>query len=154
MIIREINAEDALGFSVKKNNLHLDLEVHDGSPLTLNYIKLIGKPSYEMCGPDGKFTPWFDGFVLVCICMAGVLVGVQTYEGMEEDSTVKALDNFILVIFTLECLLKIFSEGTAPWLYWLGPEWRWNVSNDIVPLSPHHTHTHTHTSYHILPSLC
>lgn len=28
----------------------------------------------------GKYEAWFNGFILSCICVAGVLVGMSTYE--------------------------------------------------------------------------
>jgi len=53
----------------------------------------------------------FGGFILVCIIIAGVLVGIQTYEGMEDNNIVKMTDLVILGAFTVECIMKIFSEG-------------------------------------------
>ena len=32
----------------------------------------------------GKYEAYFNGFVLFCICVAGILVGLQTYEEVRE----------------------------------------------------------------------
>ena len=45
----------------------------------------------------GKYEAYFNGFVLLCICVAGVLVGMQTYEEYESNATLEVIDNFILV---------------------------------------------------------
>mmetsp|Transcript_14306 Transcript_14306/g.29405 ORF Transcript_14306/g.29405 Transcript_14306/m.29405 type:complete len:927 (+) Transcript_14306:101-2881(+) len=68
----------------------------------------------------------FGYFILGCIVVAGVLVGMQTYPGMETNSTVTTTDNIILYIFTAETGLKILSEGLAFPAFWLGEEWKWN----------------------------
>ena len=80
----------------------------------------------------GKYEAWFNGFVLLCICVAGVLVGMQTYEAYEEDKIVSQVDNFILYVFTVECFVKTFAEGAAPWRFFTNAEWRWNVFDFIV----------------------
>jgi len=74
----------------------------------------------------------FGGVIMVCILLAGVLVGIQTYEGMEEEQWVVTTDLIILGAFSVECILKIFSEGLAFWRFWLGPEWKWNNFDFIV----------------------
>jgi len=74
----------------------------------------------------------FGAGILFCIIIAGVLVGMQTYEGMEDDPIVTMVDNIILGVFTFECFLKIFAEGWAIWSFWTGPEWKWNNFDFIV----------------------
>jgi hypothetical protein len=56
-------------------------------------------------------TDIFNQFVLLCIILAGVLVGVQTYDAFENDTTCDVLNQFVLYIFLLECVLKIVAEG-------------------------------------------
>ncbi|CAM9911809.1 unnamed protein product, partial [Choristocarpus tenellus] len=68
----------------------------------------------------------FNLFIIGCIVLAGILVGVQTYEEMEDNIWVMVLDNTILAIFSCEALLKIMAEGLYPWLYFFGPEYQWN----------------------------
>lgn len=74
----------------------------------------------------------FDGFILICICAAGLLVGMQTYPSYDNNSTVAFIDNFILYSFVLECLLKILSNGMSPWLFFIGNEWEWNVFDFVI----------------------
>lgn len=62
----------------------------------------------------------------MCILLAGLLVGLQTYPGMSGDPVVKFLDMFVLAVFTLEVVLKIMSEGMEPRKYFVGSEWHWN----------------------------
>jgi len=68
----------------------------------------------------------FGAFILVCIVVAGVLVGLQTYPGMETNQGVLTTDSIILYIFTAETGLKILSEGFAFQAFWIGGEWKWN----------------------------
>ena len=88
--------------------------------------------------------------------VAGLLVGIQTYYpggaepsliwgapppelddddvGMMEPAWVTVVDNVILLVFTIECFIKVFAQGIAVWRYWLGPEWRWNNFDFFVVL--------------------
>ena len=58
--------------------------------------------------------------------MAGVLVGVQTYPGMETNQPILIMDQIILFIFCVEILTKMLAEGMAPWRYFISREWKWN----------------------------
>ncbi|GMI03798.1 hypothetical protein TrLO_g11007 [Triparma laevis f. longispina] len=77
----------------------------------------------------------FNNFIIFCIILAGALVGVQTYEGMDNDPVVLALDFIILVFFAAECVFKIFAEGIAIWRFWLGAEWKWNNFDFFIVLA-------------------
>lgn len=68
----------------------------------------------------------FNNYILVCIIIAGILVGVQTYPGMDTDVIILYMDLIILYSFATEVILKILSEGVAPYRYFTGPEWTWN----------------------------
>lgn len=81
----------------------------------------------ELVQSDG-----FNGFVIGCICLAGVLVGIQTYPEFEADPTLDTIDLFILGVFLTESVLKIVAEGAAPWRYFVGPEWRWNNFDFVI----------------------
>jgi hypothetical protein len=70
--------------------------------------------------------PYFNGLVVSSICIAGVLVGVQSYESMEGNPVLGAMDLIIQIIFTVECVMKIFAQGCKPHLYWVGSERGWN----------------------------
>ena len=38
----------------------------------------------------------------------------------------------MLVVFIIECVVKIAAEELAPWRYWLGPEWKWNNFDFVI----------------------
>ena len=69
---------------------------------------------------------FFNQFIIGTILLTGVVVGVQTYKDFaEENATVlNFLDQTILVIFTIEALIKILAEGHRPFNYFKNP---WNV---------------------------
>ena len=73
---------------------------------------------------------------------AGLLVGVQTYdkavvsfggvcakEGQCSGGWLDVADNIILVVFTIEILLKTIAEGEKPWEYFSES---WNVFDFII----------------------
>ena len=81
----------------------------------------------------------FNNFVIICIVGAGLLVGIQTGPSYHPDNPasstgflkpepgqsvglVGSIDDFILIVFSVECLAKLFSEGAAPWRYFVGKE--------------------------------
>ena len=92
----------------------------------------------------------FSAFVLLCIVLAGVLVGLQTYNSLDPDavadsgdggvgcpksggrSIVCKLDSFVLIVFTAECLFKIAGEGLAPWRFFTGRDWKWNTFDFVI----------------------
>ena len=56
---------------------------------------------------------WFSGFMLVSVVACGILVGFQAHEktatafGGEVDDVYSALDNIIMVIFTLDVVIQV-----------------------------------------------
>ena len=77
---------------------------------------------------------WFQTFIILVIIIAGVLVGIQTYNIHEtfKESTVKLLDSLdfiILVIFTIEVVVKVLAEGKKPWRYFMDP---WNIFDFLI----------------------
>ena len=103
---------------------------------------------YSMCGPLAPMlaswrnaatevsmlllTDAWEFTILGTIIFAGVLVGVQTFPGYEDDPIISWLDLLVLAIFTVEVALKIFSEGFQPWRYWTGDKWGWNCFDFVV----------------------
>ena len=69
---------------------------------------------------------WFQNFVTIVIVLAGILVGIETYEHIAEahHTLLHTLDKIILGIFILEIVVKMGAEGSKPWRYFLDP---WNV---------------------------
>ena len=62
----------------------------------------------------------FSGIIIVAILIAGVLVGLQTYDGMETNEGVVIVDTIILITFCVEIVVKMLAEGLAPWRYFIG----------------------------------
>jgi hypothetical protein len=50
-------------------------------------------------------------------------VGISTYPGMEDDPSLILCDAVILVIFTIEVLLKIIADPFRPWDFFVGAWW-------------------------------
>ena len=74
----------------------------------------------------------FSNYILLCIIVAGLLVGVQTYPQFANMSVINTLDDVILFSFSIEIILKILSEGLGPWWFFLGPEWTWNLFDLVI----------------------
>lgn len=69
----------------------------------------------------------FNGFIIFVILIAGVLVGLQSYPAMEQNTAVSIIDKCVLITFCAECVIKIIAEYSRPWRYFTGSEWKWNV---------------------------
>jgi len=69
---------------------------------------------------------FFNQFIIGTILLTGVVVGAQTYKDFAEKNVtvLNFLDQTILVIFTIEALIKILAEGHRPFNYFKNP---WNV---------------------------
>ena len=69
---------------------------------------------------------FFNQFIIGTILLTGVVVGAQTYKDFAEKNVtvLNFLDQTILVIFTIEALIKILAEGHRPLNYFKNP---WNV---------------------------
>ena len=85
----------------------------------------------------------FEQLVLVCIVMAGVLVGVQTYEWLTDDPVVLMLDAIVLWIFVVECAAKILACGLSPLQYFVGPSVHATPPPAPRTAAPPHPYTHT-----------
>ncbi len=74
---------------------------------------------------------WFQNFVTIAILIAGVLVGVATYEefSVKNETILKLLNNIILGIFIVEILVKVLAEGKKPWLYFTDA---WNIFDFVI----------------------
>ena len=95
-----------------------------------------GKISYKACVLRDQNS--FQMFIIFVICVAGLLVGIQTYPsailstggtctpvGSDEcdGGVLMIIDWIILIIFTLEVVLKIVAEHSKPWLYFTTSGW-------------------------------
>ena len=57
---------------------------------------------------------------------------VCSADDVTANNVVTGIDNTILLIFVLECIFKIFAEGTAPWKFFTGVEWKWNNFDFVI----------------------
>jgi voltage-gated sodium channel len=99
-------------------NEYNDYRKHRG--LTRQYLLVT---YYSLVATHSKA---FNYLILLVIIIAGVNVGVQTYPSMATNPILTILDEVILIMFSIECILKILAEGLKPWVYWTGKEWKWN----------------------------
>ena len=60
----------------------------------------------------------FQGAVILAIFVAGVNVGLSTYPQLDGNATIGAVDSLVLLLFVVECVLKIAAQGRRPWMYW------------------------------------
>jgi hypothetical protein len=68
----------------------------------------------------------FQGLIIGAIFVAGANVGIATYPKMAGNAILARVDQVVLLLFILECVLKIAACGRMPWRYWTGAEWSWN----------------------------
>ena len=73
----------------------------------------------------------FHSFITVVIVLASVLVGMETYPNLEKQfgKLFDVLDIVIIIIFSIEILVKMAAEGLKPWRYFLDP---WNVFDFLI----------------------
>ena len=73
----------------------------------------------------------FQRFIILTIVFAGVVVGVQTYAKFAErhKEILEFMDGMILVVFSLEVIIKVAAEGKKPLRYFSNP---WNVFDFII----------------------
>lgn len=122
-----------------------DLDLIGRSPLVYSYLLLC----------NGAFlivkTNTFNNFILFCIIVAGLLVGVGQYYNEEptdfecgvpdEDSInlppafLGTIDTVIFWIFVIELVLKLMAEGIGWYYFLIGPEWKWNLFDTAVVLA-------------------
>ena len=76
-------------------------------------------------------SPAFNRFIITTIILAGIIVGAQTYQDFsyKNAALLSFLDRAILLIFTVEALIKILAEGKQPFNYFKNP---WNVFDFII----------------------
>ncbi len=74
---------------------------------------------------------WFQNTITIVIVLAGVLVGIETYQDFaaEHHGVIHILDQLIIWIFVAEVVIKMGAEGKQPWKYFFDP---WNVFDFII----------------------
>lgn len=72
----------------------------------------------------------FQVFVIAVILLAAVKEGAVLYDiSPAARETWTAVDNYAILVFVVECLLKIWGEGLAPWRYFADS---WNVFDFLI----------------------
>jgi voltage-gated sodium channel len=74
---------------------------------------------------------WFQHGITIVILLAGVLVGVETYQefAARHETVMHLLDQIIIWIFVAEVVIKMGAEWPRPLRYFLDP---WNVFDFII----------------------
>lgn len=85
------------------------------------YYQKFGQRAEKLRDAEG-----FGFFIIGCIVVAGVLVGIQTYESMAGNALLALMDDVILYVFCFEIVVKFVAESTRPLRYFTGPDWAWN----------------------------
>jgi len=90
----------------------------------------------------GRSALWMKGmvehpnsvnFMTAVILAASILVGIGTERSLEDNSILSACDWVVLIIFTVEAVLKIFAEGLRPWYYFTDRlQGSWNTFDFFV----------------------
>ena len=75
---------------------------HNTITLTHSLTNYTSSPPVSLNSRIIALSEIFNGIILVAIIIAGALVGIQTYPGMETDTLVVTVDNIILVTFCVE----------------------------------------------------
>jgi voltage-gated sodium channel len=77
---------------------------------------------------------WFQQFVIATIVLAGIVVGIETYQADVPGwmPPLHIVDYLILLVFTLEAAIKIMAEGNRPGNYFKDP---WNVFDFVIVLA-------------------
>ena len=74
---------------------------------------------------------WFNNTVVIAILLAGIIVGVETYEEETKEwlPVLNVLDWAVIWIFTVEALIKILAVGNEPSRYFKDP---WNLFDFLI----------------------
>lgn len=89
---------------------------------------------------DGPYEGHFTFGVILAIVLAGVLVGIDTYDNLRDMEIWSILENIVLGIFVAECVIKIIAEGKDPLNFFVGEEGRYSSRITLHP-SPNPLHS-------------
>ena len=75
--------------------------------------------------------PWFQNAITIVIVLAGVLVGIETYQDFaaRHHGVIHVLDQLIIWIFVAEVVIKMAAEGRRFYRYFQDP---WNVFDFLI----------------------
>lgn len=89
--------------------------------LAVNYVKLA-----RFCLYISEHA-WFDNYMLWCIALAGLVVGMDTYPALKHHRALGIADTYVLCSFAFEVLVRTIGEGLTPWRFFTNSSWRWNT---------------------------
>ena len=168
---REREAEDAEEFGYEldesqyKDDLYYEeLDIKTFNPLMQSYITT-GLGSWKcrsITGVDYLTVPGlrvvvkhpiFSIFMNGCILLAGLMVGLASYEDLtaKYPLLIGKVEMFILVVFVMEFLMKVAMDPLRPWNFFVGSERRWNWFDFIIIVVCQQFELPTQTK---LPLLC
>jgi voltage-gated sodium channel len=86
----------------------------------------------EICRKIEK-SRYFHHVIVLIIILAGILIGIDTYPSISEgySSLLSILNKFVLIIFSLEIVIRITAYGNKPWRFFKDG---WNVFDFIIVL--------------------
>jgi hypothetical protein len=78
--------------------------------------------------------PVFSAIMNACIILAGLMVGLSSYEEITEGHPllIGRIEYFILAVFTLEFLMNIAMDPLRPWNYFVGKDRYWNWFDFVI----------------------
>ena len=79
-------------------------------------------------------SPVFNGWMVVCILIAGAVPGVESYPDFKDSAYIWWADIVVFVSFASEIILKVISEQFTPWKFFTNNNWRWNWFDCFVVL--------------------
>ena len=125
--LKQKRAQSEFNKNLRRKELNLDYQ-HHNSYILREYLILSNLCDIFVAS---KF---FNNWILFCIIIAGLLVGIQTYKEMESNIGVIIADQIVLYSFVAEVVLKIIAEGTGPQWYFIGEDWKWNWFDFFIVL--------------------
>lgn len=89
-------------------------------------MEAIGRACARLVG-----SPWFQGVVVAAILANAVVLGLETYDGVEQShgELLDALNDVFLAIFTVEIAIRLLAHGRRPLDYFRSP---WNLFDFAV----------------------
>jgi voltage-gated sodium channel len=74
---------------------------------------------------------YFKGFIFILILLSAVIIGLETYPGIvsQHKDLLHLADRVIILLFTVEIVLKILAGGSKPWQFFRDP---WNVFDFVI----------------------
>jgi len=110
---------------MNRTSKFMDPKIKSG-PITRIYLKLA-----SFCDAIGA-SDIFSRFMICCIVLAAVVVGMETYPSLAKSKALAIIDTIITVFFTAELAIKFIAEGLSPWRYFVGRDWGWNLFDFLI----------------------